>query len=543
MTPMNKSAIIFGAIALVIGVPVGLKQSHKTLNKKTDDVLIVITPHNEAIRFEMEAGFQRWYKEKTGRTVSIDWRIPGSTGEVIRYVDSVFVNSFRLYWENVLHKVWDQSVQASFSNPSMDVSNEARTAFLASNVGCGVDVIFGGGVIEHKHEAAMGQLVDSGVVKKHPEWFCDAMIPYKLAGDCLWDKEGRWIGSSLSSFGIVYNVDRLLDLHVTHHPKQWVDLTDPRFFKQIAMVDPVQSSIVVKCFEMMIQQQMQLLLKQRLEDAKIVELSKEQLHFVLNEGWMQGLRMIQKIMANSRYFTDNSVSTIWDISIGNCTVGVIVDFYGRYQRDILRMKCHSNRVDFAMPKSGSAVSPDPISMFRGAPHPKLASTFIEYVVSEEGQDRIGLKVGSPHGPQWYPLSRTPIRKDFYVDAKRPYMLTPDLNPFASSDDFEYHPEWTAAGFKSIRFLSKVLFMDTYTELSKAWKAIIDARYAGRTEDADQALAVFEDLSTISYDWMLDTLRPLLNAKRPLKEIQLSTALTCKFREQYLRAYKVATYGQ
>ena len=537
---MKKYFLLLSIITLVIGLPIFFKQSNQQLNKKADDTLIIITPHNESIRSEVEMGFCKWYSEKTGRTVSIDWRIPGSTGEIIRYVDSVFINSFRLHWERDLHQVWNQTVQTDFSNISLKASdNEARKAFLTSHVGCGIDILFGGGVIEHKHAAEVGQLISSGVVESHPDWFCDDVIPYKLAGDYLWDKEGRWIGSSLSSFGIIYNVDRIQDLNMGKAPTQWMDLTSPKFFRQIAMVDPVQSSVVIKCFEMMFQQQMRMVCDRYLSSLQQSQLTAEQERAALNEGWMKGLKMMQKIMANSRYFTDNSVSTVWDVSIGNCAAGVVVDFYGRYQKDILRVRCNSNRVEFVMPKRGSSVSPDPISMFRGAPHPNVAARFIEYIVSEEGQNLSGFKVGVPGGPQYVPLGRTPIRKDFYVEEKKSRMLADDLNPFANPADFEYCAAWTATCFQSIRFLSKVLFMDTYTELSRALEAIILAREKGHEREADEALAILEDLDDISYDWMCNTLRPLLRSKKPLLEIQLSTELTDKFCKQYLKAYKIA----
>lgn len=89
-------------------------------------------------------------------------------------------------------------------------------------------------------------------------------------------------------------------------------------------------------------------------------------------------------------------------------------------------------------------------------------------------------------------------------------------------------------------LSKVLFMDPFTELSKAWKAIIDAEKDGRCEQANRAEAVLADLDSLNYDWVFNTLNPILKAKNPLLKIRLETELTQKFREKYLMAYKIAT---
>ena len=251
------------------------------------------------------------------------------------------------------------------------------------------------------------------------------------------------------------------------------------------------------------------------------------------------IKMIQKIMANSRYFTDNSVTTVWDVSMGNCAAGIVVDFYGRHQRETNRLRGASDRLRFILPKGGTCISPDPIGMFRGAPNPQVAEAFLEYIVSDEGQCRIGFKVGTRGGPQCYALHRTPIRKDFYTQERKAYATSPEMNPFEEDDDFPYQPQWTAPAFSAIRMLSKVLFMDTFTELAKAWYAIIKAQKKGHHAQAKQAMSVFEDLDEISYDWVVTTLIPILKSKNPLQQIDLETELTRKFRNKYLEALRLA----
>lgn len=539
---MKRYIYILGAIAIVIALPLVFKRTNLALPAQADDTLVIITPHNESIRLEMDLGFGEWYLKKTGRTVAIDWRVPGSTGDIIRYINSMFVNAFRVYWENTLHKEWSGKIQEGFAqpHPSDSEAQEAHDAFIHSDVGCGIDVFFGGGVVEHKREADAGHTVSSGVVESHPEIFCDACIPLHLSGDILWDPKGTWIGTSLSSFGIMYNTDRISDLKLGKDPTQWADLTSHKLYRQIAMVDPVQSSVVIKCLQMILQQQMKFVRSDILSKTGRSELNDEELHEVLNKGWVNGLKIIQKIMANARYFTDNSVTTVWDVCMGNCSVGIVVDFYGRYQRELTRVRGGSDRLRFILPKGGSCISPDPIAMFRGAPHKSVAQAFIEYVVSKEGQERAGFKIGTPNGPKYYALHRTPLRKDFYREENLEYMSTPEMNPFLEEGEFPYQPKWLDPAFGAIRMLSKVLFMDPFTELSKAWKAIIDAEKEGRLEQSRRAEAVLSDLDEISYDWVFETLNPILKAKNPLLKIQLETELTQKFREKYITAYKIAT---
>jgi hypothetical protein len=65
---------------------------------EADDTVVVITPHNEAIRHEFALGFSDWYKARTGRTVFVDWRVIGGTSEIARYLEGEYVASFRNLW-------------------------------------------------------------------------------------------------------------------------------------------------------------------------------------------------------------------------------------------------------------------------------------------------------------------------------------------------------------------------------------------------------------------------------------------------------------
>lgn len=555
----KKLFLIFFAMALVIAIPFLFRRPGISLTQQTDDTVVILTPHNEAIRLELELGFRDWYFQQTGRTVSIDWRAPGSTGNCIRVMHTSFENAFQQYWEHTLHRTWNATIQEAFRNPKPknDAGKEAREAFLNSYVSCGVDLFFGGGVVEFKKEASIGHFVPCDLHERHPEWFQENCIPATIDGDNMYDLQGRWFPVTLSSFGIMYNIDRIRDLQVPE-PQQWEDLTKPAFYHQVAMVDPVQSSVVVKCFEMILQQQMQQIRKEILRKTGQSELTSSEQDQMLNQGWLRGLRMIQKIMANARYFTDNSVITVWDVNQGNCAAGIVVDFYGRHQRSFTRQHSENDRIRFVLPKNGSCYSPDPIAMLRGAPNREVAQRFIEYIHSEEGQDRIGFRSiaetnktplsipNNPttnrlrsHQPRYYALHRMPVRKDFYSDAKKPFLSSPDTNPYITTNDFVFQPTWTTPTFKAIRLLSKVLFLDTYTELSKAWKAIVDAKAAGRMQDAQRALALLEKFEDLNYPWVLKELNPLLQSGNKLAKTQLETKLTKRFYRQYQQAFQLA----
>ena len=139
----------------------------------------------------------------SGQTVTIDWRVIGGTSEIARFLESEYIASFQNHWARKLGKEWSTEVQAAFANPRLpkDARPEAlaaRREFLASEVGCGIDVFFGGGTFDFIRQADAGRIVDSGLLQRRPEWFTDDVIPESYTGEPFRDKQGRWLGPVLN---------------------------------------------------------------------------------------------------------------------------------------------------------------------------------------------------------------------------------------------------------------------------------------------------------------------------------------------------------
>jgi ABC-type glycerol-3-phosphate transport system substrate-binding protein len=178
-------------------------------------------------------------------------------------------------------------------------------------------------------------------------------------------------------------------------------------------------------------------------------------------------------------------------------------------------------------------SVDPIALMRGAPHSELATDFIEFVLSPDGQDLWNFRVGEPGGPAVFALRRLPVRKDSYTVAKRAHMSDPDVNPFSEENDFRYHTAWTGGLLRELSFVIRVMCIDTHEELSSAWRTIVAA---GQPQEA---LALLQDLSTIDYDTTIEHIRPALRSGRAIDEVRLGQELAAKFRTQYDRAAALA----
>ena len=540
---MLKRAIILVALAATIALPFVLRPKQRP-PERADDTLVIITPHNEAIRHEFAAGFRAWYRARTGRTVTLDWRVIGGTSEIARFLESEYIASFKRWWSGREGRPWSAAVQSGFSRASLPADAPpavvaARDAFFASDVGCGIDVFFGGGPYDFMQQAAAGRLVPSRVMRDHPDWFADAVIPHREAGEDYWDKDGRWVGNVLSNYGILYNRDSLARLGLPHPPHAWADLADFRYVGEVALADPTKSGSVAAAFENIVQQQIQIRLR-TLQAADPVAAARDPRGVearAVREGWLEGLRLLQRIGANARYFTDSSQKPPIDVAQGNCAAGIAIDFYGRSQAGITAQRSGESRLQFVTPVGGTVSSVDPIGLLRGAPHRDVAEAFIAYTLSMDGQKLWGFRPGTPGGPERYALRRLPVRRDFYAQTEwKAWRSDPEVNPYQETDGLVYHPEWTGKLFRELAFIVRVMCIDTHPELVRAWRAIQAAPEPRRSA----ALAAMQDVApVVDYERAGGEITQALTSKNKVDEVAFASELGAYFRKHYARAERLA----
>jgi iron(III) transport system substrate-binding protein len=540
---MIRYVIILLAMAAVIAAPMILRPaaSVRTEDYAEKDRLVIITPHVETLRYELERSFARWMQEKHGRRVVIDWRVPGGTSDIIKIVNSEFIAAKE----------------------------------LGPNRGIGLDLMLGGGPIDYLGLKKSGHIVatdasgkygPAAVKAAHPDWFTDAAIPVTLSGQELYDPGMVWIGTCLSSFGICWNKENL-ERRGLKSPATWADLASPDYENQLAISDPTKSGTVTAMFECILQMSMaaavkyaeqkpvagasgeaqlspegQALLRERLagfesvlgEPAAWTSLSADPAAF----GWAEGFRMIRYIGANTRYWTDSSTKIPLDVSEGEALAGMCVDFYGRNVIERLSHANGSSRLGFIAPPGGTTISPQPVAMFRGASNPELATRFIEFIISPEGQKLWGLKAGAPGGPEKMALRNMPIRRDYYVEANLAHAADPELRPLDPGMAFQYEAKYTAELFSGIRFLIRAMCIDPHHELKEAWHELIAHGFP------PEATAVFDSLPPeLSYDAVKKHIAPVLKAKDPVATARLARELSEIFRLSYLKARDLARAGR
>ena len=539
-----KRVVFLLLLAATLAVPFALRPARPAV-AQAEARLVIITPHNEAIRHEFGLAFQRWYQARTGRTVRIDWRVIGGTSEITRYLDGAYTASFQNYWTHTLNRAWSLAVEAGFSDPQVapaatpvhdTAAQAARRAFLESNVDCGIDLFFGGATYDFAQQAQKGHIVDSGVLQRHPECFSDDAIPRFFAGEEYWDEQGRWVGTVLSNYGILYSKESLTRLGLKSAPQAWADLEDPRLRGEVALADPTKSSSMAKAFENLIQQHMQerwlalMVAADRISalDEKAIEAQ------AIREGWIEGLQSIQLIGANARFFTDSSQKVPIEVGEGNCAAGMCIDFYGREQVEAERRRGPTDRLGFVTPEGGSVSSVDPVAILRGARNQEVAQAFIDWVVSLDAQKLWGFKPGTPGGPERYTLRRMPVRRDFYSrEDWKPWRSDPEVTPFPENNLLIYHVAWTGGLFRELALIIRVMCQDSHSQLARAWSAIVAA---GRPPEA---MAALQDLSAVDYDHTAGEIRTALESKNKVDEIELARKLARVFQEHYERAEDLA----
>lgn len=579
---MLKNVIILGTMALVVALPFVFRKPPLAGDwRPGDPELVIVSPHNEAIRYEFEHGFSKWHQAKYGKPVKVDWRNLGGTTEISRYLTAQYTTAARNWW-TATGQPWPAGMNEILTDSRFDLKNppkngdaplwqqqrkvyeKFRQVDNAQAFTSKIDLFFGGGDYDHNEAFKKGLTVPPWPKDKQPRELFYApdgtvLIPESLSGE-TWRTEA-YFGCVVSTFGIVYNHDRLKDLGVTKPPMRWDDLADPVYFRQVGVVDPTKSGSIAKAFEMLIHQKVhdavagagfssadikryeKAISAAKLPPGQVPSDVPKNYQDAVQQGWLDGMRLVQQIGANARYFTDSSGKAPLDVSLGDAAVGMAIDFMGRFQAEYSKTADGRERMTYITPKAGSSVSADPISLLRGAPNRELAVRFIEFVLSSEGQKLWNYRPDTPGGPEKYALRRAPIRRDFYPSTQpginaiaqehaqytADNLTSPSEDPYTLAQQFTYYRRWTGSHFGVQRDLIRAMCLDSADELKAAWQAILEH---GGPERNPLAM---NKLGEMPVDWV----SALKVSKAPLERLETLRQWTTFFRDHYREAQRLA----
>lgn len=313
-----------------------------------------------------------------------------------------------------------------------------------------------------------------------------------IGAERTYDADQYWIGTALSSFGIVFNREMMEEAGFKDDPTTFADLTNPRLQGLVALADPRQSGSLTTAIDMILSAQVWRagaaggwgdLLTQRgaVEKAIAAGHGAE-----VDEAWRKSWRILREICANARYYASSSTKPPIDVSQGEAAAGLAIDFYGKSQAQaILRpgQDPADGRVGYVDPLGESNYDADPVTILHGGPSFPLAQAFVRFCLSKEAQalwqfpaNRPGLKkpnpkneAGAPMGPAQHELRRLPIRRDLYeapyyehfIDQVRPFDRAPKAKPVGWRD--------------AIAIMMPAFSVDVLDEQHAAWAALNRAR--------------------------------------------------------------------
>lgn len=383
-------AALAAALAVLVSVPVVARRDVPRPPRDAA-VVIVVTPHNEQIRGEWGEAFSAWHQRTHGAPAVVVWNTPGGTSEIRKMLEAGTVAALR----------------------------------AGTPVGGSADILFGGGTYEYDQLKkplsvdAGGERRSASVLERvafDRSWLDSVYGANDIGGRPLYDPEGYWFGAALSAFGIVYNNESLARLGVPE-PEGWQSLADPRLRGEVALVNPAQSGSVATAMETIL----------------------------LREGWQEGWAILRRAAANARSVSASATRAPIEVAQGEAAEALCIDFYGRFQQQVMVDGGSTGRVGYMDPVGRTAIDPDPVAMLRGAPHPETARRFIEFVLSPEGQRLWQYPPGTEGGPRQFALRRLPARRTMYaaemgrfMDRVDPWSIAraierpnPDVRPFVA----------------------------------------------------------------------------------------------------------------
>ena len=327
-----------------------------------------------------------------------------------------------------------------------------------------------------------------------------ARIPAKIGSFPLHDPDGYYWGFAVSGYGLMWNT-RYLALHKLPAPREWTDLADARYWGHLVISAPSRSGTTHLTVEVILQAY----------------------------GWEKGWALLLQTGGNMGSITERSFGVPEAVVSGQYGVGVVIDFFG------LSAIASGQPIDFAYPGLTSVV-PASVAVVKNGPNPANARAFVEYLLSDEGQQRL-------FAPE---IGRLPVVPALYARATKGYP-----NPFTMKlGGVDFDDKLSSGRRNVVNALFDQVVTFRHAELKAAWGAIhaadaqvAKARAGGRGVEA--ALAQLAEARKLASAVPLDARRAAdreVNAAfkdKPEVKSRMETEWDTAAKGNYARARELA----
>ncbi len=254
-------------------------------------------------------------------------------------------------------------------------------------------------------------------------------IPDMIGAYPINDPDGYYKGFAGAGYGIMWN-ERYIKAKKLPAPKEWLDLAKPVYHGHVGMSAPSRSGTTHLTVETLLQ----------------------------GEGWDQGWALWKEIAGNFNTVTERSFGVPDGVNSGQFGLGVVIDFFG------LSSQASGFPVQFVYPTVTTLV-PANIGIVAKAPHPEAAGAFIEFLMSQQGQELL-------LDPK---IRRLPVRPDIYSKAPAGFP-----NPFKDKSigaKVKFDVIKSKNRYNLVNSLFDVMITYRLDDLRAATKAIQDAESA------------------------------------------------------------------
>ncbi len=188
--------------------------------------------------------------------------------------------------------------------------------------------------------------------------------------------------------------------------------------------------------------------------------------FLQAHGWERGWQMLTRLAGNTRRFDRLSSTTAKDAALGETAYALAIDFYAFTQI----AAAGRENLAFVLPQDFAAINPDGIALLRGAPHAPVACRFVEFVLSDAGQQLWMLPRGHPQGPTRHSIERMPVRPALYERHRGESNV--EFSPFELTSGFRYDARLAQQRRGVVATLSGALLVDVHEDLKRAWARLL-----------------------------------------------------------------------
>jgi len=264
-------------------------------------------------------------------------------------------------------------------------------------------------------------------------------IPAQIGTFPIHDPDGAYFGFAVSGYGLMWNKN-YMQAHKLPSPKEWVDLTNPRYYGHVVISAPSRSGTTHLTVEVILQAY----------------------------GWDKGWALLLNSGGNMGAITERSFGVPEAVNSGQYGIGVVIDFFG------LSAIASGQPVDFAYPSLTSVV-PASVGIVKGAPNSENAKAFVNYLLGEAGQ----MVLFSPE------IARLPVIPELYAKGPKNYP-----NPFTMKlGGVDFNNRLSSGRRDVVNSLYDHIITFRHRELKEAWGTIYRAEEAiarGKGKDLAQA---------------------------------------------------------